>query len=108
MDTITRFPEETFAPEPRLVEGYDQEKVEDFLRAVADESSRLRHLIDDARTRETRARALLGMHEAMVANMLEAYRDVTARRREAEATAAKIVRDAERDAAEIQRRADCE
>jgi cell division septum initiation protein DivIVA len=104
MDTITRVPEAAPPPEPLLIEGYDQENVDAFLRAVADEASRLHQAIDEARTREAHAHAVLGMHEAMVATMLEAYRDVTTRRREAAATAATIVRDAEREAAGIRHR----
>jgi cell division septum initiation protein DivIVA len=86
-----------------VVQGYDQLTVDDFLRAVAEESTRLRDSIERARARETRARTLLGMHESLLSAMHDAYRDVTRRRRASEAHAAEIVRAAERDAAEMRR-----
>jgi cell division septum initiation protein DivIVA len=76
--------------DPFLLEGYDEDTVDDFLRAVSDEKARLQDVIDAARVRQNRARAVLGLHEAMVAAMLDAYRDVTERRRAAESRAAAI------------------
>ena len=82
-------------------EGYDEATVDDFLRAVEAERARLQGRLDDADRRAQRARSLIGMHDVMVATMREAYVDVTATRRAAEARAAQIVRDAEQRAAAI-------
>jgi cell division septum initiation protein DivIVA len=102
MDTITLppevgSPEVVWPPTAAVVEGYDQETVDDFLRAVAEERSRLLRVIDDAHAREARARTLLALHESMLATMLSAYRNVTACRRAAEAAAAAIDRDSAGD-----------
>jgi hypothetical protein len=93
MDVMTApaAPAEASAPP---FEGYDEDTVDDFVRAVSEEQARLRAQIEEARVRETRALALLGMHDGMLATMSDVYREITARRREAEATAAATVRDA--------------
>ena len=101
MDVLTtQFPAEIDAGASPY-EGYDEATVDDFLRAVANERTRLSAQLDDAERREQRARALIGMHEVMVATMRDAYADITAVRRAAEATAAATVREAERVAAGI-------
>jgi cell division septum initiation protein DivIVA len=103
MDVLTTPPDlsvDTAAP----YEGYDEATVDDFLRAVEEERALLRSRLDDAEQRAQRARALIGMHEVMVATMRDAYADVTAVRRAAEATAAETMRDAERRAAAIRAR----
>jgi hypothetical protein len=95
-------------PDPVLVpaaaqplEGYDEDTVDDFVRAVAHERDRLRALIGEAQAREARAQMLLGLHDAMLATMRDVYREVTEQRRVAEATAAATVLAAQRHAAEI-------
>ena len=83
------------------IEGYDEDTVDDFVRAVADERDRLRAQIGDAEAREARARTLLGMHDAMLATMRDVYRELTEKRRAAESTAAETTAAAQRRAAEI-------
>jgi hypothetical protein len=88
-----------------LVVGYTQEAVDDFLLAVARERESLQEIIKEARVREARAQGIIGMHELMVAMMLETHRELGARRRDAEARASEIVRQGEREAEEILRAA---
>jgi len=90
-----------FDPGAPPIEGYDEDTIDDFLRAVREEQSRLEAEIADAHAREARALALLGMHEAMVVTMHDVYRDVTARRRAAEATAAATMDDARRRVSQL-------
>jgi hypothetical protein len=87
-------------PEPPL-EGYDEATVDGFLRAVALEQERLRSEIDAAHARETRAMALIGMHEAMLTTMRDVYVEITTTRRAAETEAAAITDEATRRAALI-------
>jgi cell division septum initiation protein DivIVA len=87
-------------------EGYDEATVDDFLRAVEAERSRLQAELDEAGRREQRARVLINMHEVMVATMRDAYADVTAIRRAAEATAAQVMADAARRAVQLGTRVD--
>jgi cell division septum initiation protein DivIVA len=102
MDVMTT-PRPTTDPVAVPLEGYDESTVEDFLRAVDAERQRLVTELEDARQRERRALALLGVHEAMVVTLRKAYQDVTTIRRQAEATAAATLREAEYRAAEIAR-----
>lgn len=82
-----------------VLDGYDQDTVDDFLRAVDEEKGRLRVEIDAARARQQRALMLVRMHETMLVTMRDAYEDVTATRRAAEVRAAAILEAAARRAA---------
>ncbi len=103
METIDVPDANRVSPVRETMQGYDEATVDDFLRAVADAKAQLRARIEDAEARTTRARTLLGMHEAMVSTMHDAYQEVTAKRRAAEATAATIMQDAQRRAEEVRR-----
>ena len=84
------------APWDAVIEGYDQEKVDDFLRAVATEKVRLHSEIEDARRRERRALSLVHMHETMLTSLRAAYTDVMVNRWAAEARATTMLEDAAR------------
>ena len=92
METLTEpdAPVDPVAPWNPLLEGYDQETVDDFVRAVEVEKARLQVEIDAAHRRERRAHSLIHMHETMLATMREAYAEVMVARWAAEARATTI------------------
>ena len=80
------------------VRGYVKEAVEGFLGDVEVERVRLRQSIEDARRRESRARSVLDMHRVMVSMVLAAHRELSSRRRAAEAAADELLRRADLEA----------
>jgi hypothetical protein len=62
-----------------VVLAYDHAAVEDFARAVDEEVRRLTSVIDDARARAARARALLQLQQTMLATMADLCREASRR-----------------------------
>jgi cell division septum initiation protein DivIVA len=82
------------------IHGYSRAEVDEFLAAAGTERARLERDIADARARISRARSALGMHRVMVAMLLDAQRELSDLRQDAERRAEEIVAQAHADSAE--------
>lgn len=75
-------------PQLTSMRGYPRAAVEEFLAGATAERSRLERRIDDARTREARAKASLEapgeQHHALVSMVIDAQRELNERRRRVE------------------------
>jgi len=91
------------APLPQPVHGFPRAEVDAFLAAAASERVRLEAEIADANARIARARSAVGTHRVMVAMLLEAQRELTEIRRNAEVEAERILGAAELEAQSIER-----
>jgi hypothetical protein len=83
------------------IRGYERSQVEEFFAAAAVERAKLEAEIADCNERINRARSAAGMHRVMVAMLLDAQRELSELRRNAESEARSILADAEREAAAI-------
>ena len=66
-----------------VVQGYPSDALAEFVRTVDERAAALRLEIEDARSRQSRARAALGTHRQMHAMLTEAQREIAHRRHEA-------------------------
>jgi ABC-type transporter Mla subunit MlaD len=90
-------------PLPQPIHGYPRADVDEFLRAAAAERVRLEAEIADANARIAHARSAVGTHRVMVAMLLEAQRQLSELRRDAEIQAERIIAEAEIEAQAIER-----
>jgi len=91
------------ADAPVTIRWYSRAAIDEYLAGAESERVRLQAQIADAGERLARASAALGLHQTMMEMLLESQRDIREIRQNAEAASARIIADAEREAATILR-----